>query len=204
MAWLVLPREGFYDVILATTKLLPHLQMLQSYEPAKKTLLPDLIYPTDHWRQVRLARSYRSCRWFSRTWVIQEILLAHNVRVFCGTQEIHLQNVLDLTGLLFSFTWAEIVATDIVSPAPGASFPWLLEIRQSRSLSMLGVGNEGNPRANSSYEGPWEEDNSGFVWWLAAVLNLSRIFLCQDPRDSVYLVLGIVGRPRYKTRITSS
>jgi hypothetical protein len=110
----------------------------------------------------------------SRGRVVQEIILARSVRVFSGTHEISLSKLLDLADLLFSLGWNMRVSNEIVRKAEIHSFPWLVEIKQWRSLLILSAD---NPRADYNYEGrSWEEDNSRLVWWLATILKLFHLF----------------------------
>jgi hypothetical protein len=108
----------------------------------------------------------------SRGRVMQEIILARSVRVFSGTREISLSKLLDLADLLFSLGWNMRVSNEIVRKAEIHSFPWLVEIKQWRSLLILSVD---NPRVDYNYEGrSWEEDNSN---WFGGWLQYSKCLI---------------------------
>jgi hypothetical protein len=58
-------------------------------------------------RLCRMACFYWSCRYFTRAWVIQEIVQARSLKMFCGRREISLFNLMQLTEILDTIGWIE-------------------------------------------------------------------------------------------------
>jgi hypothetical protein len=143
--------------------------------------------------------------WFKRTWVIQEAILPKRVRVVCGEQSIPwamLERVVVGMSDYHSAGWTipgyhlihDITARiDLIESArqtryTGIQMPdvWLCRRLLSCLIQKYHIDNEGGPKL---LDFAWENHS----------------FLCKDPRDKIFGMLGVAGqdvsseyvKPRY-------
>jgi len=104
LVWLDLLRSRTDNLVWAVTEFGPRLKwMIKTNHPSlvvgnidhhdfrRAISITDLIS-----RFIRVAIFYKSCRWFSRAWVFQDVILAQRTRVFCGPYELAWDKMTDL------------------------------------------------------------------------------------------------------------
>ncbi|CAN9097811.1 unnamed protein product [Alternaria alternata] len=125
------------------------------YQPLQRTM--DGTFEYKHFEQIF------GNRYFTRIWIVQEIVLAQKVQIMSGD--------LLVDWLHFRRTFSELERTMLRRNNNIAT--WLFSDVMTRNPS-----------------GP----KSKFLWSLSDRLDLYSQFECEDPRDKVYGLLGIVNR----------
>jgi hypothetical protein len=106
IAWLGPERVGLDDMIWATSTLQAALSKHhERFGPItysvsnliNPALLQSLGVEDSPRRLMSLVAFYWTCRFFSRAWVVQEMVLARALRMFCGSKEISFSHLLELT-----------------------------------------------------------------------------------------------------------
>jgi Heterokaryon incompatibility protein (HET) len=181
IVWLGPPKKGLDDLVWASTELLSAIQLSDSDSDSRvkdifkhESLIDEYLWirigmdnPLD--RLMRVAYFWRSCRWFSRAWVVQEVLLARDVRFFCGDTQLPFRKLSKLSAVLGSLGWAQRVATEIAYSNRGISFPWLTEMCSWRYLF-----DEDRAELFEFSRGRWK-DGSELVFWLSVVLDIWEV-----------------------------
>jgi hypothetical protein len=104
-------------------------------------------------RLVGGAYFYASCRWFNRAWIVQEVLLARTLRIFCGEIELSWPRMCFLANILRMTGWRSQISAFITQESVKSSdlfeeiFRWYYFAR-GETLSLAGV-NHGELRALS-------------------------------------------------------
>lgn len=135
-----------------------------------------------YWRS--LAKLFQR-RYFSRVWIIQEVILASKAVVYCGTHSVE-ADLLDKASKFLSTTaWTRWLRSQEATPNPDAGDMKLYH----GTPNMLQIVKRSTAVPNKTT--------------LLYTLIRARLFLATDPRDKVYALLGIAGReaqekPRYK------
>jgi hypothetical protein len=188
---------GFEELMWASTELVSVLHSVEDDETIMKLstggihkpeLLETLSLDNPLPRLVTAAYFYRCCRWFSRAWVVQEVLLAADVDIMCGKSTISMHQLMHLASCLHRIDWDNEISRHISRQDHEPTFSWLQELRfwydiKDRISGHLDMFSQVRDR--------WKEDGRQ-VWWLFWVLDLLQNTECQDPRDRIYSVLGIV------------
>ncbi|KAI8932021.1 hypothetical protein NX059_010915 [Plenodomus lindquistii] len=128
-------------------------------------------------------------RYFFRCWVLQEIMFARELQMLCGTQEVQhsdLNRVASVVSSLRRLRANGPIAEELSLPILGPrSFEHEQAVRklwhyrhQLVGSTLSGVEPKSLPFAN--------------------LLALSRISGCQDPKDKVYSLLGLVNRSAFR------
>jgi hypothetical protein len=140
--------------------------------------------------------------YFTRVWIIQEVVLAKRVDVFCGSYMstwAHFENV---SQFLSTSSWTRNLGRDRIAGTPGP-------INLDR-LSGLTASNHSLPAKLRAITRDREKGNYSRTFLYALIR--SRVFKASDPRDKVYGLLGLVGdavkdkpslRPEYGSRHVS-
>jgi len=193
LIWLGLPRPGIEDLVWAVTEFHPRLNSLVSADD------PRLFYgnighhdfckamgiKNPITRFVRIAELYTSCRWFSRAWVSQEVILCKRHRVLCGTIELEWNTMIDLAMNLRVFGFASEISgyMALQNRYSRKSISWFDELVAWDHLRKLceKLGNHASASGNNEL---------AFVL-LSEVLDTLRSSKCLDPLDKIYSTLGI-------------
>ncbi|KAK5094893.1 hypothetical protein LTR70_003792 [Exophiala xenobiotica] len=134
---------------------------------------------------------YQSCRFFERTWVRQEVVLARQVRMFCGDLEISFEGL----GLIRSIE-------NLLWPLHHKAFPrrqegrrggifggfgmWF-EVHRSYHEGMAGVVFRTFASQTHPYVQGLGETSASFLGlWL--IISRLQSTACSDPRDKIYAV----------------
>lgn len=120
-------------------------------------------------------------RYFTRVWIIQEIILAKTVLALCGKYSIDWDDVIEVSKLLTVTSWTRWICSGEVFPAPDS-------YQSNHAIPNL---LDANKRTR----------NTGDRNIMLYSLIRSRRFIASDPRDKVYALLGVAGNSvRGKTR----
>ena len=203
IVWLGPPRFGLDDFVWATTEFLTALSTVGERLKASGES-PTELYKTSNLgdpgfhrtlgiehpvpRLIRLAQFCASCRWFSRAWIIQEVLLARQVRAISGHVELSLSRLGELAWILRSTGWGPLISQVISKHNNTKGFAWLEE-----PLRWHLVMNASRPKVENIIHSETLHDEAAFQW-LQNTLSLSRVAKCQDRRDHIYSILGLAGR----------
>jgi hypothetical protein len=147
-----------------------------------------------------------SCRWFERTWIIQECILARSARIFIGGHSIPWGQCFGLIERLARWGWI-VELMRMLDAAFGFSDRgaiWnairLTELHQwARSPMPKCEIALGNQHAKASAVQTLAEIDKRSMEDLSYLLKTSASFVSSDPRDKVYALLGIIFR-RYSPR----
>jgi hypothetical protein len=230
--WLGPLRSGVYDLAWAVTEFHDALETaLKKGTPAAKlyatgnivdpVFLRTLGVPDAIPRLMKIAFFYASCRWFSRAWIVQEVLLSTKARMLCGRLELSWAKFCFL-GFLFRNTgWREQI-NEVIMRDYKVSFSWMEEpfrwyrfaleehqrgleyekVEKQVSTALWNLlpsfGTAGSNKAQRKAE--LEEKAFGGLW---VIISMARIASCFDPRDRVYSILGIAGRQFQGSPISS-
>jgi hypothetical protein len=169
IVWLGMP-DGGSDVVMDSQKIAElnrTLQLLPRSSIAQIVTVPDLPHPEDPiWKAIG-----RLCDrdWFYRTWVIQEIALARNVELLCGTQRLGWDDFVNLVSSISRAGLASICRgprrTGTTRPD---GFGVLMDLSWTRTMVQ-------NDDMSMSY-----------------LLHMVRLKEVTKPVDKVYGLLGIV------------
>jgi hypothetical protein len=142
----------------------------------------DPLLNAGNWRA--LADFFRRT-WFSRAWIIQEVVLADDVIVLCGDHIISWQQLVGVSRFLSVTRWG-VFLDDTV---------------HSLSTEIFGNTFHSTPTILAATKRTWTSAlNDAFLY----ALIRARLFSCQDPRDKVYsqLKIGQAGIfPEYEATI---
>jgi hypothetical protein len=221
--WLGPLRSEAYDLAWAVTEFSDALETaLKMGIPAAKlyaagnimdpAFLRTLGIPDAIPRLVQMAFFYASCRWFSRAWIVQEVLLSTRARMLCGRLELNWRKFCFLGYLLRTTGWGSQIS-DAIMRNYKVSFSWMEqpfrwysfiseEYRRELEYGKVGkrfstglrnvlqsFGKAGSNEAQRKAE--LEEKAFGGLWM---IISMVRIASCFDPRDSIYSTLGIASR----------
>ncbi|KAG4433755.1 hypothetical protein IFR05_010754 [Cadophora sp. M221] len=205
LIWLGPHRDGIEDFLWATTNLLPTVTSANDRRQVSAIFWHRSPFDTEFWLQMdmespvarltKFALFYASCRWFSRAWILQEIVLARKSRMLCGKTTISVRSALDIALALDSSNcnWNSEVGTSIWKSHKLSSFFWLTE------LQAISLVSDKFQEALSQNRGRWKEDSSS-VRAIAGLLSDFRSSSCFDARDKIYCLLGIVnGQPHQRS-----
>jgi hypothetical protein len=194
LIWLGRPRPGIKDLLWAITEFNPRLNSLVSANDPRIFYgnikhhdfceAMDIKDPVT--RFIRVVEFYTSCRWFTRAWVSQEVILCKQHRVLCGTIELEWNALIDLAMNLKHFGYAQQISGYMVLQNPGRLISCLDELCLWDGLRKRceELGNHASASGNN---------DQAFVF-LADVLLASTCFKCLNPLDKIYSFLGIARR----------
>lgn len=142
-------------------------------------------------------RYYQCCRYFERTWVRQEVVLARQVRMFCDDLEISFEGL----GLIRS-------VEDLLWPLHHEALSRRQDVRRGGSFGGFGMWykinrsyHEGNGSVISSSLAnpalPYVSDldqTSASLLGLWLIISRLQSTICSDPRDKIYAALPLAAR----------
>ncbi|KAK1596663.1 heterokaryon incompatibility protein-domain-containing protein [Colletotrichum navitas] len=132
--------------------------------------LHDLLYDPASWNAVR--RLFRRT-YFHRVWIIQEVVLAKNAIVLCGSHATSWGHLEALSHFLSTSSWSShFSALSLDDPSPGPCHHTTPAVLKANKVS----------RREERYAEA-----------LTSSLVRCRHFKATDPRDKVYALLGLVG-----------
>lgn len=134
---------------------------------------------------------YRRRRWFSRSWVVQEVALARNVIVQCGTLALHWETMCQLSKIFQLLGWQHSICFAHKEICQGGMGQEILhvsyikenldnELRHLKDDDASGISNDQRRRR-------W------FLYFQLLIYDM-RGFLATDPRDKIFSILGIAKR----------
>lgn len=136
-------------------------------------------------------------RWFTRTWIIQEVMLSTRLMFLVGDTEIpwaRMEMSQDAAVSLATTSRKRGNPRKLVTEFP---LPQIFKMREMLGLihaDTIALGNEAN-RSAQSYGGASKHSN-GVDWWrLFSVLKLTNRFQCRDPRDKLFAILHLFTQP---------
>jgi hypothetical protein len=204
LVWLGHHAEGIEEFSWATTDFLDLVQSPDDPTFVRSPFTGSSLSDESLWEEhglenttaklIKVYKFYISCRWFSRMWVFQEVILAKNVRFFCGRTELSFQRTMVFAMLMRSVGWlAGLVCMANING--GNAREWF------REIIIVYLLTQGDLDLASGIPGLWNEGTiDGPIPALHGLLFLCRIYSCFDPRDKIYALLGFIshrlsGRP---------
>ncbi|KAI0418320.1 heterokaryon incompatibility protein-domain-containing protein [Xylaria grammica] len=159
-------------------------RVLFSYLPSQKPLPADF-----DWKPVV---SLLQRPWFERTWIIQEAILAQRGLVVCGDKLVPWLTFERVAHDIYAYhnTVKNILDYDTIRDAVEGLDMMRLARRDQERLHSTSI---------SSYLNLW-----GALWEYTKLLDLlvdSRRFLCSDPRDKIYGLLGVTKENVHNTYV---
>ena len=168
---------------------------LDSENHTRPSTVPSVLADQRFWKFLKLPFSYYRleratkfsaiCRWFNRSWIVQEAVLAKQVKLLCGSHWLPWTGVKWL-GIMFSTPWKQIVHN--------AGMPGWLQFAPSPGYRVWEFQLHRNQLMTKSDEMFTVPPTSGIPRFLALFLNLLREFRrteCSDGRDKIYSLLGL-------------
>ncbi|KAE9378438.1 hypothetical protein N431DRAFT_435551 [Stipitochalara longipes BDJ] len=143
-------------------------------------------------RLLSFTKFYHSCRWFTRVWTVQEVILAQHTRMFCGETELSLQNTQDLLSVFDTLGWTrELLGcfNSEIGPIISLQRRFFAELTALRHLGAtvhqptLTYNEEGRNR--------WKAGAERCII-LSKILFSCRSHFCLDSRDKVYAALAMI------------
>ncbi|CZR55458.1 uncharacterized protein PAC_05346 [Phialocephala subalpina] len=140
----------------------------------------------------------RRRRWFSRIWIVQEVVLARSIVVQCGTSSISWENVETLGRMIQILGWQSLIALDVnraFGRAIGDEHIRLTmvgdHLRSAReSLVKHGPAPADHPATQAF--GAFEIDaQARWFLYFQKFLYMARPYSATDPRDKIFGLLGI-------------
>ena len=130
-------------------------------------------------------------RWFKRAWVIQEVALATNIKVFCGENALDWQRMESLSRLMITSTWSARLnelgvhnaGREVQSMAMARPFCQLERARKGGGLIFM------RERFQQFFGKITQEEE-----WFGALLYIlagARPMKCFDQRDIVFSSIGV-------------
>lgn len=207
LVWLGAIQKGAVDLLWASTTFIDLLDMSR---------VPDYLYDDDDTHYTRgdiddrefherlgisdprprlrdAALFYASCRWFSRAWVAQEVILAQRIRMFSGSVELSFDRLAQMARTFESTDWTGVISAQI-ELARGRRPQWLTAPWKWHNFQKLKEEDLSHLQLDES-----TTDNHVPLIWLANATNLVQIGDCADNRDKIYAALGIA-EPYFKQR----
>jgi hypothetical protein len=115
--------------------------------------------------------------WFSRAWIVQEFLLAKEVRIYCGSLSIDWNIIYQCCKLLTSTLWDSQLGIEITGQESGADNN---QLPPGRTVNMLGLFKTVLYANQESGLHP------------SQFLTSTKLFRATDPRDKIYGVFNIL------------
>jgi hypothetical protein len=189
------------DFVWATTEFLAVIEESETETSPKNIFGPGNLIDSKFWadhglenpapRLSRLALFIRSCRWFSRAWILQEVLLARNARMFCGSIEISFTKAAKLAFIFLQLNWGSEIA-ELIAIADKKFARDMKVAGWLRELGALHFTLDMTPQIfESNFKQKWK-DGAGSIWFMSTLLTNCRASGCRNDRDKVYAILGIV------------
>jgi hypothetical protein len=158
-------------------------EILQQITPrtfAKQESLLGQFIRQEYWEALAILfqRAY-----FTRVWIIQEVVLAKHVEVFCGMHLslwVHFENV---SHFLSTSSWARYLRQDRT-----ANFPGKISLDPLSAMTTINHSLPAKLRAIRR-----DRQKGDYSRTFLYALIRSRVFKASDPRDKVYALLGLVG-----------
>ncbi|KAI4860540.1 heterokaryon incompatibility protein-domain-containing protein [Hypoxylon rubiginosum] len=116
--------------------------------------------------------------WFSRRWVVQEIALAKDAEVRCGSKTIHWRDFSDAVSI-FTFNFDTILKIVKAEPVLEQSLEGITDTRSLSAQILIDVSS--NPRQS-----------------LESLVSALSTFHVSDPRDTVYALLNLPTKEKSK------
>lgn len=211
VVWLGPHREDAADFLWATTDFLATVQSSDSSKKPKSIFSPGNIHIREFWpgleledplpRLLRFVFFYSSCRWFTRAWTLQEVVLAQQARMFCGKTEVSLQKAVELVTIIRTLGWDAELSSE---------FSRFYQIFPVKDLLLeLPVLEYASSLVNN-YLPSFEREESRWkhgaepIWALSSILLACRQYKCHEKRDKIYSALGIVSKAFPNNPITKA
>lgn len=156
---------------------------------------------TDVWQ--KYFRFCRRRRWFSRAWIVQEVILARHVIVLCGPKDIRWDKMVLMAEMVVLLQWQTQlgpVANDGFGRALGDEVVRLAAAKNMMLAAMSDTKNTdgtGGPDAVSEEGKPDPDQGEQRRKWFTAFLELllhTRVYSATDARDKIYSLVGILNR----------
>ncbi|KAK4140057.1 heterokaryon incompatibility protein-domain-containing protein [Dichotomopilus funicola] len=134
-------------------------------------------------------------RYFTRAWIIQEVVLAKTVNVLCGGHELDWSVIAEASHFFSTSAWAQhltdlfMESAGLPPPHPGPQACENLEFCYQSATILRATAKERKQRKQQGYRA---ENRGAWAKSLVYTLIRARGFKSTDPRDKVYAVLGLV------------
>jgi hypothetical protein len=133
--------------------------------------------------------------YFTRAWIIQEVVLAKTVKVLCGGHELDWSAITEASHFFSTSRWAHHLNTLFIETAGLPQQPLdpqeqtRLRFRYQSPTTLRSTAKECNKRKQQGYQ---PSNRSAWARTLLYTLIKARNFKATDPRDKVYALLGLV------------
>ncbi|KAB5586221.1 heterokaryon incompatibility protein-domain-containing protein [Coniochaeta sp. 2T2.1] len=170
----------------------------QGLDPAFTSRL-DVTPPGGSWAGVWKAyfRFCRRRRWFSRAWIVQEVVLASHVVVLCGGKDIEWPRMVLMAELVVLLQWQSQVGVGVEEGFGRALGDEVVRLSAARRIMDMAtprkVGDSENADGGEFGEQP-DKDEQRRRWFTAFIEMLlhTRVYSATDPRDKIYSLVGIL------------
>ncbi|RYP61078.1 hypothetical protein DL771_010254 [Monosporascus sp. 5C6A] len=129
--------------------------------------------------------------YFTRVWIVQEVVLAKAVKVLCGDHELDWSAIAEASHFFTTSGWRghlyglfiESVGWPLTPQEP------ILKFRYQAPTTLRSIAKKCNERKQQEYQ---HENRHEWATTLLHTLIQARNFKATDPRDKVYSLLGLV------------
>lgn len=146
-------------------------------------------------RRIEAQKFYQLCRFFERTWVRQEVLLARQLKIYCGDLDIPRDGITNLFIYFNTTSWSSHLhfyrdMGEARRATSFASFGLWFSVRESfqRGESAVICGNIESPVLPYLHSKTPEAAAITGLWQIITRLQQST---CSDPRDKIYAALPV-------------
>lgn len=149
-------------------------------------LLNNIIHDKEALRKWAALIELMHARWFSRRWVIQEIAMAKDASVHCGSQKVHWDDFADAISILTT----EIDNVKAEMQKPGRPLDLKFKPETLDIVEALGARKLSQVKANllhKSLNGKIIERHSSLEHLVSSLVS----FDASDPRDTIFALLSI-------------
>ncbi|KAB5582344.1 heterokaryon incompatibility protein-domain-containing protein [Coniochaeta sp. 2T2.1] len=142
-------------------------------------------------------RFCRRRRWFSRAWIVQEVVLAGHVMVLCGGKDVEWPRMVLMAELIVLLQWQSQVGVGVeegFGRALGDEVVRLFAARRIMDMATpTAAGDSENADGSEVGEQPdkVEQRRKWFTAFLEMLLH-TRVYSATDPRDKIYSLVGIL------------
>ncbi|KAJ9149450.1 hypothetical protein NKR23_g4217 [Pleurostoma richardsiae] len=135
----------------------------------------------------------RRRRWFSRSWVVQEVSLAREVALQCGPQTISWQVVSQLGDFIAKVGWQPQLAPSVDRASGRAIADEIVRlsvVRRNLQSQYLKVADREQPPAVGD-DDLRQKAMQDWLEFFQVLLSNTAVYSSSDPRDKIYSVLGM-------------
>ncbi|KAH8907342.1 hypothetical protein BR93DRAFT_692937 [Coniochaeta sp. PMI_546] len=147
----------------------------------------------------------RRRRWFSRVWIVQEVVLARHVIVLCGPKDIEWARMVLMAEMVVLLQWQTQVGVGVDKGFGRALGDEVVRLSAVTKMMLMAMPSDINDKERADGTDP--ADTTSVMGdaasskgeqrrrWFTAFLELllhTRVYSATDPRDKIYSLIGVL------------